>query len=75
MESPKRALEFYVDVLGLAPMQAQDFEEDRASFPSVRLSETTILDLMDRSKVPVVGEAFSSETIVGQRVVAQRDHP
>ncbi len=75
MESPKRALEFYVDVLGLAPMQAQDFEEDRASFPTVRLSETTILDLMDRSKVPVVGEEFSSETIVGQRVVAQRDHP
>ncbi len=32
-----------------------------------------ILFLMDRSKVSVVGEAFSSETIVGQRVVAQRD--
>ena len=75
VESPKRALEFYVDVLGLAPMRAQDFEEDRVSFPRVRLNVTTILDLMDRSKVSVVGEAFSSETIVGQRVVAQRDHP
>ncbi len=56
VESPKRALEFYVDVLGLAPVQAQDFEEDRASFPSVRLNETTILDLMDRSKVSAVRE-------------------
>ncbi len=38
VESPKRALDFYVGVLGLAPMRAQDFEEDRASFPSVRLN-------------------------------------
>ncbi len=56
VESPKLALEFYVDVLGLAPVRAEDFEEDRASFPSVRLNETTILDLMDRSKVSVVRE-------------------
>ena len=51
VESPKRALEFYVGVLGLAPVRARDFKEERASFPSVRLNETTILDLMDRSKV------------------------
>ena len=51
VESPKRALEFYVGVLGLAPVRARDFKEERASFPSVRLNETTIFDLMDRSKV------------------------
>ncbi|MEE8559982.1 MAG: VOC family protein [Alphaproteobacteria bacterium] len=56
VESPKRALEFYVDVLGLAPVRAQDFEEGRTSFPSVRLNETTIFDLMDRSKVSAVRE-------------------
>ncbi len=38
VESPKRALEFYVDVLGLAPVRAQDFKEGRASFPSVRVN-------------------------------------
>ncbi len=36
VESPQRALEFYVGVLGLAPVRAQDFEEGRTSFPSVR---------------------------------------
>ncbi len=56
VESPKRALEFYVDVLGLAPVRTQDFEEGRTSFPSVRINETTILDLMDRSKVSVIRE-------------------
>ncbi len=56
VESQKRALEFYVNVLGLVPVRAQDFEGGRASFPSVRVNETTILDLMDRSKVSVVRE-------------------
>ena len=56
VESPKRALEFYVDVLGLAPVRAQDFEEGKAGFPSVRVNQTTILDLMDRSNVAVVRE-------------------
>lgn len=56
VENQKRALEFYVDVLGLAPVRAQDFEEGRTSFPSVRLNEITILDLMDRSKVSSVRE-------------------
>lgn len=56
VESPKRALEFYVDVLGLAPVRARDYEEGRTSFPSVRINETTILDLMARSKASVVRE-------------------
>ena len=60
VESPKRALEFYVGVLGLAPVRAQDFEEGKASFPSVRVNEATILDLMDRSKVPGVREFTGS---------------
>jgi catechol 2,3-dioxygenase-like lactoylglutathione lyase family enzyme len=56
VESPKRALEFYVGVLGLEPVRAQDFAEGKTSFPSVRLSEFTILDLMDRSSVSAVRE-------------------
>lgn len=54
VESPKRALAFYVDVLGLAPVRAQNFEDGSASFPSVRINETTIFDLMDRNNVSVV---------------------
>ena len=51
VESPKRALEFYVDVLGLAPVRAQDVEEGRARFPTVRVNEPTILDLMTADTV------------------------
>lgn len=71
VESPKRALEFYVGVLGLTPVRALDYEEGKASFPSVRVNETTILDLMDRSKVSVVREFTSGG---GDRVGAPINH-
>ena len=48
VEDAKRALEFYCDVVGLAPVRAAEFEAGRAGFPSVRINETTILDLMVR---------------------------
>jgi glyoxylase I family protein len=49
VESPKRALDFYVDVLGLEAVRALEFEEGKAPFPSVRVNERTIFDIMDRN--------------------------
>ena len=54
VESPQRALGFYVEVLGLAPERAEDYAAGRTSFPSVRVSETAILDLMERGQVAAV---------------------
>ena len=56
VDSSKRSLDFFVDVVGLLPVRAQDFEESKAPFPSVRLNEATILDLMERKLVSFVQE-------------------
>jgi catechol 2,3-dioxygenase-like lactoylglutathione lyase family enzyme len=56
VDDPKRALEFYVDVIGLEALRAQEFEDGKAPFPSVRVNETTIIDLMGRALVPPVRE-------------------
>ncbi len=56
VDSQERSLEFFVNVVGLEPVRAEEFAEGKAGFPSVRLNETTILDLMDRSKVQFVRE-------------------
>ena len=50
----KRSLDFYVNVVGLDPVRAQEFAEGGAGFPSVRVSKTAIIDLMDKSKAPSV---------------------
>ncbi len=65
VESPKRALKFYVGVIGLASVRQQDFEEGKASFPSVRLNETTLLDLMDRNNISAVRDITGGGDEVG----------
>ena len=51
VESTTRALEFYVDILGLESVRAEEFAEGKARFPSVRVNEATILDLMERDEL------------------------
>jgi glyoxylase I family protein len=54
VESPERALAFYVELLGLAPERIEEYRAGLTGFPSVRLNETAILDLMERQKVAAV---------------------
>ena len=54
VDDPKRALEFYVDVVGLEAVRAHDFEDGKAPFPSVRVNDLTIIDLIGRALVPFV---------------------
>ncbi|MEH6473704.1 MAG: VOC family protein [Halopseudomonas sp.] len=59
VESERRALKFYVDVLGLESVRAEDFAEGRARFPNVRVNETTIFDLMERSELLSLVQEFT----------------
>ena len=52
----QRSLEFFVDVVGLEPVRAEEFTSGGTSFPSVRISEFAIIDLMDKSKASRVRE-------------------
>ena len=59
VESAKRALKFYVEILGLEPVRAEEFENGTARFPSVRLNETTIFDLMERNDLLSLVQEFT----------------
>jgi len=56
VDNPTRSLDFYVNVVGLCPVRRRDFEEGTASFPSVRLNNSTILDLMSVDMLSEVQE-------------------
>ena len=47
-KDPLAALDFYSTVVGLTPVRASEFEAGEAPFPSVRVSEDSIIDLMPR---------------------------
>lgn len=46
----ERALEFYCGSLGLEPVRVEEWRAGRVPFPSVRVSPTTIIDLLGRSR-------------------------
>ncbi|MGO9507222.1 MAG: VOC family protein [Mycobacterium sp.] len=45
-KDPRAAMDFYTRVVGLAPERLSEFEAGQAPFPSVRVSEDSIIDLM-----------------------------
>jgi len=59
VKNAKRALEFYVDALGLEPVRADEFAAGKARFPSVRVNQTTILDLMEPSELLSIVQEFT----------------
>jgi catechol 2,3-dioxygenase-like lactoylglutathione lyase family enzyme len=44
----ERSLDFYCSTLGLAPVRVEQWREGTVPFPSVRITETTIVDLLAR---------------------------
>ncbi len=69
VDSPKNSLDFFVDVVGVRPVRAQEFEEGTAPFPSVRLNDTTILDLMGRNMLSFVQELTGGGRGSGGRAI------
>jgi catechol 2,3-dioxygenase-like lactoylglutathione lyase family enzyme len=54
VDDPLRAIDFYEKVVGFTPVRCDEFRAGKVLFPSVRVSEGTILDLMGRAAAPVV---------------------
>lgn len=52
VEDPLKALSFYTEVVGLPAVRGEEFRAGSVPFPSVRLSEHSILDLMPTMVVP-----------------------
>jgi catechol 2,3-dioxygenase-like lactoylglutathione lyase family enzyme len=59
VENSKRSLAFYVDLLGLEAVRTKEFEEGKARFPSVRVNERTIFDLMERNELLPLVQDFT----------------
>jgi glyoxylase I family protein len=53
VEDAHRALHFYVNVVGLPSVRAEEFSAGKAPFPSVRVSGASILDLLPIASVPM----------------------
>ncbi|OBI86193.1 VOC family protein [Mycobacterium asiaticum] len=64
----RAAMDFYTRVVGLAPVRFDEFEAGAAPFPSVRVSEDSIIDLMAAEGAPVTESMTKVAGSAGHRV-------
>ncbi|MFF1478162.1 VOC family protein [Streptomyces sp. NPDC058301] len=50
VQDVERALAFYTGPLGLEPVRVEEWRAGKVPFPSVRVSQTMIIDLFDRPR-------------------------
>jgi glyoxylase I family protein len=65
---PIASLDFYVDLVGLAPVRGDEYRKGDAPFPSVRVAEGSIIDLTALSDVPGVNEMTKVDNSAGHPV-------
>jgi glyoxylase I family protein len=62
------ALDFYSRVVGLTPVRSGEFAAGEAPFPSVRVSEDSIIDLMPLQMADGLGSVAGAEGSAGHPV-------
>ena len=62
-----RSLKFYTETLGLKPERLDEFKAGKVGFPSVRITDDTIIDLF-----PIEGPAVGD--LVGEKVAGNLNH-
>ncbi|MEV6649625.1 VOC family protein [Streptomyces sp. NPDC051219] len=68
VSDPLASVEFFEKAVGLASVRAAEFAEGKASFPSVRISEASILDLAPRTMADAMNAVPGAESSAGHPV-------
>ncbi|MCV7029170.1 VOC family protein [Mycobacterium sherrisii] len=67
-KDPHSSMDFYTKVVGLAPVRFTEFEAGEAPFPSVRVCEDSIIDLVPLASVDGVETLTNSRGSAGHPV-------
>jgi len=59
VKNAERSLDFYVNNLGFQSIREKEFSEGKARFPSVRINEKTIFDIMEHDKLLPLVQKFT----------------
>jgi catechol 2,3-dioxygenase-like lactoylglutathione lyase family enzyme len=72
VDDVERSLAFYCGPLGLAPVRVDEWRAGEAPFPSVRVSPTTIIDLVQRPAGTATGDNVDHLCLVVEPLDWQR---
>jgi|SoiMethySBSTD1v2_1073268.scaffolds.fasta_scaffold02845_14 catechol 2,3-dioxygenase-like lactoylglutathione lyase family enzyme len=68
VDDPLRSVEFYEKVVGLPGVRTEAFRAGNAPFPSVRVAEDAIIDLMARAAAPIIDAMIGVAGTAGHSV-------
>lgn len=68
VSDPLASVEFYEKIVGFAPVRVEEFRAGKAPFPSIRLSSTSILDLVPHRMAAVVNAIPGADGSAGHLV-------
>lgn len=68
VEDPEKSVAFFEKVVGLPGVRLDEYRAQKTMFPSVRVSDDTILDLMPRAAAPVVNAIAGAAGSAGHPV-------
>ena len=56
-----KSIRFYTEVLGLRPERLDEFEDNKVPFPSVRINDDTIIDLLPMKEMGSLGDSYHNQ--------------
>src|SRR5688572_27868445 len=68
VEDPLASVAFYVDVVGLTAVRVTEFEAKQVLFPSVRIGDDSIIDLVPKAAVPLIEAIPGAKGTAGHKV-------
>jgi glyoxylase I family protein len=68
VDDPLRSLDFYEKIVGLSGVRVEEFKAGKCPFPSVRISEHSIVDLMSKLAAPVMNSFPGAAGSAGNKV-------
>ncbi len=74
-EDPVRTVEFFEQTIGFAPVRLEEFKAKKVMFPSVRVNEDTIIDVMPKAMAPMLNgfAANSAGNLVNHVCIAMTE--
>ncbi len=64
VEDPLRSVDWFENVVGFPGVRVEEFRAGKVLFPSVRISDDTVLDLMSRSTAPKLNARLGAMAMV-----------
>jgi catechol 2,3-dioxygenase-like lactoylglutathione lyase family enzyme len=67
VEDPLASVAFFAEMLGCEPVRVDEFRERKVGFPSVRIADDAIIDLVPKASVPMIEKVPGAAGTAGHK--------